>query len=289
MTTKILILGCSGMLGHDAFKTLSKNKNLKVFGTLRNPGMLKYFEPSLHENLHTYIDILNNDNLIDVLNTTKPDVVINCIGLIKQLKSSKDPLSVLPINAIFPHRLANLCTLANARLIHISTDCVFSGKKGNYTENDISDAEDLYGKSKYIGEVSDLNSAITLRTSIIGHELNSNKSLISWFLSQVENVSGYTKAIYSGFPVIELINIIENYVIPNKNLHGLYHVSSDPINKYNLLKLVAETYEKKITIHPNDEVVIDRSLNSHKFQTASGYKPPSWPELILKMRDNYVS
>lgn len=288
MPKKILVLGCTGMLGHGTFSVLSKNKNLKVYGTLRNANMLKYFDSHLHQNLHTNIDILDNDTLINIFEKIKPDVVINCIGLIKQLKSSKEPLSILPINSLLPHRLAKLCNLMNARLIHISTDCVFSGKKGNYTEDDISDAQDLYGKSKYIGEVGEMDCAITLRTSIIGHELQTNKSLIDWFLSQEGSISGYTKAIYSGFPVIELVNILENYVIPNEKLHGLYHLSSDAIDKYSLLKLVAETYDKKITINPNDEFVIDRSLNSTKFQSATGYKPPSWPDLILKMRDSHV-
>jgi dTDP-4-dehydrorhamnose reductase len=280
---KILVLGVTGMLGSVVFKHLSLKTQHQVWGTLRNKSGLEYFPQQTHEYLYKNIDVLDQDVLVSVLSRVQPDVVINCIGLIKQLSDANDPLVALPINSIFPHRLAKLCLLVNARLIHISTDCVFNGRKGMYSEDDVSDAEDLYGKSKYIGELHDLPHAITLRTSIIGHELNSNESLLDWFLSQTGAVNGYKKAIFSGLPTVELVNVITDLVIPNTHLHGLYHVSVDPIDKYLLLKLIADVYGKEIHIEADEKVEIDRSLDSARFRQATGYEAPSWPKLIEKM------
>lgn len=282
---KVLVLGVTGMLGSTVFKTLSINPMHQVWGTLRSANHRSHFDNKTHDNLLSDIDVLNHDSLVDVLVRVKPDVVINCIGLIKQLSNANDPLSTLPINAMFPHRLANLCSLVNARLIHISTDCVFNGSKGSYKEEDISDAEDLYGKSKYIGELHDSRHAITLRTSIIGHELNSKTSLVDWFLSQTGQVEGYKNAIFSGLPTVELAEVIQDFVIPDIKLHGLYHVSVAPIDKYTLLSLIADIYGKKIKMVADERIQIDRSLNSMRFQNATGYVPPSWPQLIKKMHN----
>ena len=184
---------------------------------------------------------------------------------------------------MLPHRLARLCELAGARLIHISTDCVFSGRKGLYLESDLSDAEDLYGKSKYIGELHDLPHAITLRTSIIGHELGSNYALVDWFLSQEGGVKGFTKAIFSGLPTVELARVMKDFVVPHPQLNGLYHVAAKPIDKFRLLSLVAAQYGKAIDIRPEDALVIDRSLDGSRFREATGYVAPEWPELIRRM------
>lgn len=241
---KILVLGVTGMLGSAVFHTFSQS-DTQVFGTLRDKKYVRYFPEHAHSHLITNVDVLDMDSLFKVFELVRPDVVINCVGLIKQLATAKDPLVVLPINAMLPHRLAKLCALSHARLIHISTDCVFSGQKGLYLEHDVSDAEDLYGKSKYIGEITELPHAITLRTSIIGHELNSNHALLEWFLSQENEVNGFTKAVFSGLPTFELARIIRDYVIPHPELSGLYHVAASPINKYDLLALIAEIYGKK--------------------------------------------
>lgn len=281
---KVLVLGVTGMLGSTLFRYFSADTNFHVWGTLRSPTGLKYFSSDTHSRLLSHIDVLDADDLVSVMNSVRPDVVVNCVGLIKQLADAKDPLTALPINAIFPHRLAKLCALANARLVHISTDCVFSGRKGMYSEDDISDAEDLYGKSKYIGELHDDSHAVTLRTSIIGHELQSSESLIDWFLCQKNSMKGYEKAVFSGLPTIELARVIKDYVIPKPELNGLYHVSVEPIDKLSLLKLVAKTYNKKIDIVPDDQVCIDRSLDSSRFQQATGYIPPSWPDLVKSMQ-----
>lgn len=284
---RVLVLGVTGMLGYAVFHTFRENVNIEVWGTLRNMNELSRYPSKIHSKLIHSVDVLDQDSLLNVFNQIKPHLIINCVGLIKQRGSAKDPLFVLPLNAIFPHRLAKLCALSQSRIIHISTDCVFSGRKGAYLESDLSDAEDLYGKSKFIGELTDLPHAITIRTSIIGHEYNSNYSLIDWFLSQTTQVKGYVNAIYSGIPTIELAHIIRDYIAPNKNLSGLYHVASKPINKYDLLRLVAEIYGKKIIIIPDEQMVVDRSLNSEQFSAATGYVAPSWPQLIERMYQSY--
>ena len=210
--------------------------------------------------------------------------MINCIGIVKQLADANDPLYALPFNSLLPHRLANLCGVAGARLVHMSTDCVYSGSKGMYTEEDIPDATDLYGRSKLLGEV-DYPHAITLRTSIIGHELIGARSLVCWFLEQSGCVSGFNRAVFSGLPTVEIARLIRDYVLPNPLLHGVYHVSSDPINKFDLLKLVAHIYGKNIQIEKNGDYEIDRSLDSVRFREETGYSPASWEDLIVSMHE----
>jgi dTDP-4-dehydrorhamnose reductase len=282
---RVLILGVTGMLGSAVYRTLSQDSAFEVWGTLRSAGALRHFAEQDRARLQCGVDVLDQDALVGVLERIRPDVVINCVGLIKQLADAQDPLSALPINAMLPHRLARLCGLTGARLIHVSTDCVFSGRKGGYVEADLSDAEDLYGKSKFIGELHEVAHAITLRTSIIGHELGSNYALVDWFLSQVGPVKGYAKAIFSGLPTVELARVMKDHVIPAPELHGLYHVSVEPIDKLSLLRLVAEVYGHKIQINSDEQVCIDRSLDSSRFRQATGYRPLAWPELVKMMRD----
>ncbi|MDH4656633.1 MULTISPECIES: SDR family oxidoreductase [unclassified Pseudomonas] len=284
---KILILGVTGMLGSATFKVLSKSGQHDVYGTLRSAAGKRNFDENFHQHLIEGVDVLDQDALARVLAFVRPEVVINCVGLIKQLSDAKDPLSALPINAMLPHRLANLCTLIDARLVHISTDCVFSGARGMYLESDVSDAEDLYGKSKYIGEVHDRPNVITLRTSIIGHELNSNYSLVDWFLSQEESVKGFRQAVFSGLPTVVLADVIQRYVLPDSSLSGLYHVSAEPIDKYTLLTFISEVYGKQIAIIPDEKLKIDRSLDSSRFRAATGFEPPAWRELIRTMFEQY--
>jgi dTDP-4-dehydrorhamnose reductase len=225
----------------------------------------------------------NLDNLVQLFEQARPEVVINCVGLVKQLSAAADPVAALMVNAIMPHRLARLCGLTRARLIHISTDCVFSGQRGMYTEEDRPDAYDLYGRSKLLGEVSEGN-VLTLRTSIIGPELDSNHGLFSWFLAQRGVVSGFRRAIFSGLPTVVLAQVIHEYVLAHEDLRGLYHVSAAPISKYELLELISRTYSLATRIEPKDEPVIDRSLDSHRFRQATGYDPLPWPQLIEAMK-----
>lgn len=286
-THKILILGATGMLGHTLLTRLSERDNYDVHATARSlDGLSAGFTPQLLTKIHNAVDADNFESIQRVLNEFKPDVVLNCIGIIKQLPIAKDPIVSISINALFPHRLAEACKTIGARMIHFSTDCVFSGNKGNYTESDPSDADDLYGRTKYLGEVS-YPHCVTLRTSIIGHELKGCHSLIDWFLAQEGKIRGFTKAIYSGFPTVEMANIIAQYVIPNKELFGLYQASSSPISKYDLLRLVAERYGKRIEIEAYDGFHCDRSLDSSRFRKITRYTPPSWSEMIEEMWRDY--
>lgn len=282
---KILILGASGMLGHSLFNYFSRDNRFQTYATLRSASSLKYFNGGFKDNIFTNIDCVKEDDLIEIFSLLRPEAVINCVGIVKQLNQSADPLKSLPINSMLPHRLANLCNLTSCRLIHISTDCVFSGRFGNYTEDMPPDPVDVYGRSKLLGEVDRLN-CVTMRTSMIGHEIYSRKGLVEWFLSQAGPIKGYTNAIFTGFPTIELANIIANYVLPDKSINGIYHVASQPISKFDLLKLIAEIYQKTIEIIPDEtSLIINRSLNANKFNEQTGYSPPEWIELITKMKD----
>lgn len=286
---RILILGVTGMLGHVLFKEMRKHDEFEVFGTTRSAtGLNEFFTNDELLKIRDDVDADNFETVIRAIASIQPTIIINCIGIIKQLPASNDPLTAITVNAQLPHRLSLVTRTAKARLIHISTDCVFDGKQGNYIETDATNAIDLYGKTKHLGEVQ-YPHCVTLRTSIIGHELKTNFSLIDWFMSQENETKGFTKAIYSGFPTIEMANIISNYVIPNKNLSGLYHVSSDAISKFDLLNIVKNVYGKVINIIPFDNFVLDRSLNSEIFQTATGYKSPSWKKLIEDMHNHIMN
>jgi dTDP-4-dehydrorhamnose reductase len=279
---KILVLGASGMIGSAVIRVMSERNDYEVSGTVRTESMKRFFSTPIADKMVAGVRVEKQDSLVKVLNKLRPDVVINCVGLTKHKSEADDPLVATQINTLMPHRLANLCELIGARLIHISTDCVFSGKKGGYTESDFTNATDVYGKSKALGEI-DYPNTITLRTSTIGHELNSAYGLLDWFLSQGEQCKGYTRAIFSGLPTIVFAQIIRDIVIPHKNLSGLYHVASQPINKSDLLGLIAKVYGKSIQILPDERLVIDRSLNADKFLVATGYVAPEWPELIRMM------
>jgi dTDP-4-dehydrorhamnose reductase len=282
---RTLILGASGMLGSAMLRAFDGKPDYSVIATVRNASSLKLFTGEQQAKIITNIDVLDSDTLVSLLDRTKPNTIINCVGLIKQLSSAKDPLVALPINSLFPHKLARLAALSGSRLVHISTDCVFAGTTGSYTEDSKADASDLYGVSKHLGEVVDYDNAVTLRTSIIGRELTSTNSLVDWFLAQKGEVKGYDKAIFSGLPTCELSNVIRDVVIPNSTLKGLYHVSAKPISKYELLRLVAVQYRKDINIVREDQFAIDRSLASARFSQATGYVAPDWPELIKRMYD----
>lgn len=280
----VLVLGVTGMLGNAVMRIFDESSGFRVYGSARASMSARLLPESLRDRVTCGVDVENYDSLIRLFSAVKPNVVINCIGLVKQLADADDPLLALPINALLPHRVARLCAAVGARMIHVSTDCVFTGSQGMYREEDHSDARDLYGLSKFLGEV-DYENAITLRTSIIGQELSGAHGLVSWFLSQKNEVRGYSRAIFSGVPTVELAKIIRDHVIPHPTMHGLYHVSAEPISKHDLLQLVARIYERNIKIIPDERLVIDRSLDSSRFRAATGYRPPAWGDLIKMMRD----
>lgn len=285
----ILVIGATGMLGNAQFTELSKRDDFEVFGTVRGTaGLDKYFGPALAKNIIGGVDIEKLETVESAIEKFKPDVVLNCVGLIKQAPTASNVALEIYMNALFPHKLAEICQKHKARMIHYSTDCVFSGEKGHYKETDPSDARDVYGKTKYLGEVAYEN-CVTIRTSIIGHGLEAHASLIDWFLSETGTIKGYTKVIYSGFPTVEIARIVADYVIPNERMSGLYHVTAEPISKYDLLELVKQVYGKKITIEPFAGEVSDRSMDSSRFRAETGYVPPTWLELVETMHKYYQS
>jgi len=279
---KILVLGASGMIGSAMLRVLGECREWDVFGTVRSADSKRFFLPAVAGRLLSGVDAERPEAIVRAFARVKPEVVINCIGLTKHHKEAEDPQLALPLNALLPHRLADLCAVSSARLIHVSTDCVFAGTKGNYTESDAPDATDVYGKTKHLGEV-DHPHAITLRTSTIGHELQSNYGLLEWFLAQQGTCRGFSRAIFSGLPNTEFARVVRDVVIPRPEMHGLYHVGAEPIGKYELLKLIAGVYGKQINIVRDDEFKIDRSLDSGRFNRATGYKAAGWPELIQRM------
>lgn len=283
---KVLILGAGGMLGHKLAQVFQKE--LDVWATVRS---VSRFDERIYGNTNIVenINVENIETVERAVGEIKPGVIINAVGIIKQLPTAKNVIKTLRVNSIFPHQLAETANAHGARLITISTDCVFNGKKGKYVETDVPDAEDLYGKSKNLGEVSAEN-CLTLRTSIIGRELNTAHSLIEWFLSNAgKTVKGYTNAIYSGFPTVIMAEIIRNLIVNHPTLEGLFHVSSEPISKFDLLNLANAAYETKVNIEPSDDYRIDRSLDSTKFRQATGFVPPEWGEMIKRMAaDNAV-
>jgi len=282
---KIIVLGASGMIGHCIFEFLMNDKNLDVYGTVRNEKNLSYFFDEFSGKILALNDLNDEKIVTNFLVLHKPDIIINCIGITKHLTEGAMPISSIEINALLPHILSSVCTNIGSRFIHISSDCVFSGSKGNYSEGDIPDAQDLYGKTKALGEIVDSSSCLTIRTSTIGRELGTRHGLLEWFLSQENFCKGYGKAIFSGLPTIILAQIIHEVIIPKPELAGLYNIAADPIDKYSLLKLISEIYSKKIIIERDDRFQINRSLDATKFEQATGYTPPNWPEMIKVMHD----
>ena len=276
---KILILGCSGLIGSTLFRVMFEDPSLEVIGTTRSKNSITKLTETYVNNIITGVDIVDEQILLEIIQSKKPNVIINCIGITKHVDEINNYLGVIKINTTFPHKLAKLCETFSARLIHISTDCVFSGKGGFYSENDPTDSTDLYGKSKALGEIV-YGENITIRTSTIGHELSTNNGLLNWFIKQKVRCKGFGNAIFSGVPTVVLAQIIRDYILPRKDLRGLYHIAASPINKYDLLMLIAEIYKKKINIELDRSFKIDRSLNAAKFNSATGYNPPGWRELI---------
>jgi len=286
---RVLILGATGALGHVMFTWLSGRDGLESFGTVRDREQAgRWFPPNLLNKCLGNVDAFNFSSLINALATVKPEVVVNCIGIVKQSHLAADPLMSISINSLLPHRLAVACRLAGIRLIQMSTDCVFDGALGNYREELPVNAQDIYGRTKALGEVTSAG-CLTVRTSIICHELRGKLGLLEWFLAQENQVRGFTRAIFSGFPMISFTKIIEEYLLDGPGLTGLYHISSEPIAKYDLLKLVAEQYGKQIDIIPDDNLKMNRSLDSSAFRKITGYTPPSWPELVAEMHRHYLS
>lgn len=277
---KVLITGASGMIGSTMLRVLGGRRDLEVVGSVRSEMVRARFPQFIADRMVAGFDLADGDSVARLLQHHRPEVVVNCAGLTKHLPAGNEPTPAIVMNALLPHRLSALCGVAGARLIHISTDCVFSGKQGNYQETDQPDADDIYGRTKILGELG--ASDLTIRTSTVGHEYLSQYGLLEWFLAQ-HHCKGYRRAIFSGLTTLELARVIGEVVIPRPELFGIYHVGSTPIDKYSLLRLVAKVYAKKVTIDPDEQTVIDRSLNTDRFSSATGYLSPDWTTMIEQM------
>lgn len=277
---KVLVLGGTGMLGHRLAITLAQNHTVAI--TTRKPILLKRLINKFKDmsiKVYSNIEATNINQVEKTICMFKPDIVLNCIGIIKQLNESKRHIIALDINSLFPHKLAELSIKYRYRLILFSTDCVFDGEKGDYTESDKPDTTDLYGKSKLLGEVGSQENVLTIRTSIVGRELEGQKSLLDWFLRS-EDIQGYKYAIFSGLPTYSLSKIIDKFIIPQTNLYGVVHIASKPISKLHFLEQVNTHYGLNKSISEEMTVKIDRSLNCDFFCKSSGYEPLSWDVLI---------
>ncbi|MBX3119937.1 MAG: SDR family oxidoreductase [Fimbriimonadaceae bacterium] len=294
LDSRVLVLGATGMLGHKVVQTLSPC--FEAWATCRKPySALVSYDIFDQERLITGLDAASLDDVDRVIEDVQPQFVINCIGIVKQHQLANDAVACLTVNSLLPHRAAKACERVGGKFIHISTDCVFDGKGGNYSESDVPTAEDLYGRSKWMGEVTE-GTALTLRTSIIGPELDGCSGLLEWFLSEHKEVKGYTNALFSGLTTVELARVIARLITERPDLKGLYQVAGPAISKYDLLHLIKEAFGLKTIITPDSQVQIDRTLNGEKFVAGAGYSAPSWREMIqeitahmkLKEREHYV-
>ena len=282
---RVLVLGGSGMLGHKLVQRW--RDEFDVWTTVR-ADFGRYERFGIFDRAKTIdnLSVLDTPALEVAIERVEPDVIFNAVGIVKQVPTAKNTVAILQINSVLPNQLADIAGKMNARFIQISTDCVFDGKRGMYAEDDEPNATDLYGKSKNLGEVSD-ESCLTLRTSIIGRELETGHGLVEWVLSnRGGHVRGFANAIFSGFPTVVLADIISNLIRNHPTLSGLYHVSSEPINKFDLLNLIKESYKIDLEIERFEEFRIDRSLDSTKFRNATGFKPAPWSEMVSTMAND---
>jgi dTDP-4-dehydrorhamnose reductase len=273
------------MLGHKMFQRLRSVFQCTT-AIMRNT---KTSPPFCHIDLfrgsdvYDGVDCMETDALQQTLVGIQPDFIVNCVGIIKQRPQANDAVAGIAINALLPHQLAAWARAWGGRVIHFSTDCVFSGARGSYIEEDASDAHDLYGRSKFLGEVITEN-ALTLRTSMIGREIEEHRSLLDWFLAQKgRSVRGYRRVIYSGVTTNHLADLVSAIIRDYPKLSGLFQVVSAPISKYELLCLLRDAYSADIVIEPDDREVSDRSMRGDKLQRAIGYVAPSWPALVQQL------
>lgn len=288
MVNRVLVLGGDGMLGHKVFQVFNEafETHASFLGHSEYDSALPVYRNVPSSRIHLGIDVLDFDALENFVVSVRPDHVLNCIGLIKQLKEASDHSLSIRMNSLLPHELARVCSLVNARLVHVSTDCVFSGNKGSYTESDPTDALDLYGKSKALGEV-DYSPHLTVRTSIIGREWVRSTALLEWFLSQDgKTVKGYRNSIYTGFTTETIARLIMRTVTERPDITGLWQVSSDPVTKLELLTKIRDAWKLKIAIEPFNDPLCDRSLDSSRFFTETGFERPSWDSMITQLLED---
>ena len=278
---RILVVGASGMLGHEAVRALAPD--FEVWGACRHPEEL----PDLGvpaERMLGGLDATDGNSAYALVERVKPDLVINAVGIVKQRADARAAIPSIAVNSLWPHVLADACEQVGARMVHVSTDCVFSGSRGMYREEDVPDAFDLYGRSKLLGEVTDRENTVTLRTSIIGWQLGEPTGLVGWFAAhRDEPLKGYTRAVFSGLTTRALTEVVRDVVMPDESLSGLWHVSVESIDKCTLLMMLADKLGWDVQISPINQPVIDRSLDSTRFRERTGWVPPGWDEMLEEM------
>jgi dTDP-4-dehydrorhamnose reductase len=283
---RTLILGGAGMLGHKMFQTFSERYPETTWCTVREEAgdpLLERVDLFRSDRVVRGVDAMRIDALEGLVGELRPDAVINCIGVIKQRGAAKEAIPSITVNSLLPHGRGAAAARHGGRLVHFSTDCVFSGRKGDYRESDAPDAEDLYGRSKLLGEASDEN-ALTLRTSIIGRELRTHRSLLDWFLSQAGGrVSGYRRVWWSGVTTNHLSELVASFLERHPDLSGVYQLAGRKINKYDLLLALREAYGVEVEVVPDDQAVLDRSLVGERLREATGYEPPAWDALLADL------
>jgi dTDP-4-dehydrorhamnose reductase len=285
MNPRVLVVGASGMLGHEAIRVLAPD--FEVWGACRNLDEL----PSLGipaDRLLPGLDASRAESALEILERVRPDVCLNAAGIVKQRAEAKAAVPSIAVNSLWPHVLAEACVKYSARMVHVSTDCVFSGATGNYSERDVPDDFDLYGRSKLLGEVTDQSHVVTLRTSIIGWQIGVPTGLVAWFAAhRREPLKGFRRAIFSGLTTRVLTEVIRDVIIPDPSLSGLWHVSADPIDKYTLLLDLARHMGWNVQITPVDEPAIDRSLDSTRFRERTGWMPPAWDQMLGWLAEDF--
>lgn len=285
---KILVVGGNGMLGHSFLMGLRARHQVKA--TLRGSES-DYCDNNLlnSENSFFNVDVTEKNSVLAAFEQFGPEAVINATGVTKQLVDGRFPERSIAVNAMAPHQLAELCKEQSARLVQLSSDCVFSGAKGNYCETDVSDATDLYGRTKYLGEI-DQPHVITLRKSTIGLELDGKHGLVEWFLAQTGEIKGYKNAIFSGLFSAELVRVVEMILENYKSLSGIWNIAGNPTNKYDLLVSLQKLINLKgVAIAPDTSFQCDRSLDGSKFEIATGYKAPSWQDMLEELAEEILS
>ncbi len=286
---RILILGGTGILGHQLYKHMSSHFP-DTFATIRQ-SRTKYQLSNITDEskIIECVDVTEFHILTGIMNSVKPDVILNCTGFTKRRKDVNEVINSIKLNALFPHLLAEWGRNNSVRVINFSTDCVFDGMTGNYSDVSPTNAVDLYGKTKAIGEIRGEN-ALTLRSSFIGTELENGTELLEWFLGQTGGtVRGFKNAIYSGLTTLELSRVIEKIIIHYPGANGIYNVSSDPISKYELLLLIRDKMHLNVEVLPDENVICDRSLNSSKFRQEFNYVPPRWELMIDELARSIYS
>jgi len=283
---RLVILGGTGMLGHTLWERLSL-RFPDTYTTIRK-GIRDYGDDRLYgsDRVIDHIDVMDFRMLEGALRGVRPDVILNCIGITKRREEPQNPISSIILNAMLPHKLAKMAADLNAKLIHFSTDCVFDGRTGRYSDDAPTNATDLYGRTKALGEVTG-NSVLTLRSSFIGKELREGTELLEWFLSQKNAVRGFKNAIYTGLTALELCRVIEKLLLDYPDASGLYNVSSEPINKFDLLRLIGEKMHRRVEIIPDESFHCDRSLDSARFRKDFNYTPPTWTKMVEELSQGY--